>query len=136
MPSDFSPAEIKSKKRVNTSARGFYPFLLCYGTAVGCRMADFEARFASFLTVSRCQAPIIRSASCGAGRPEAILGADFSGSGAPLPSHSYQPLQQQQKTRATARIIIQVQLSSKMWHKQLLFIYVPPRCLLSIFSAH
>ena len=31
-------------------------------------------------------------------------------------------LQQQQKTTIIARMIIQVQLSSKIWHKQLLFI--------------
>ena len=37
-----------------------------------------------------------------------------------------QPLQQQQNTRMIARMMIQVQLSSKMWHKQLLFIMFPP----------
>ena len=46
---------------------------------------------------------------------------------APLMMPPYaQPLQQQQNTSTIARIIIQVQLSSKMWHKQLLFIYVVP----------
>lgn len=37
-----------------------------------------------------------------------------------------QPLQQQQNTSTIARMITHVQLSSKRWHKQLLFIIVPP----------
>jgi len=44
-------------------------------------------------------------------------------------------LQQQQKTTIIARIMIQVQLSSKRLHKQLLFIYVPPSCHLSTLNA-
>ena len=46
-----------------------------------------------------------------------------------------QLLQQQQNTITIARIMIQVQLSSKRWHRQLLFIYVfLQMMLLQVFS--
>jgi hypothetical protein len=43
--------------------------------------------------------------------------------------------QQQQNTITIARMMIQVQLSSKMWHKQLLFIMFPPEYTFERFSS-
>jgi hypothetical protein len=72
-------------------------------------------------------------------RPEAVETYSELGS-SPILSPKYQSnqwLQQQQNTTIIARIIIQVQLSSKMWHKQLLFIMFPPWCRFERFSfAH
>lgn len=48
-----------------------------------------------------------------------------------------QLLQQQQKTTIIARMMIQVQLSSKRWHKQLLFIRcIPPKVFYAFCGAH